>query len=186
MSLLNDNDVSPEKITPSHSLESLSIEVELQLLLDKVTTLEANYNQILRNQDEILSRLAALENQSTRQQDTLYNTSFLSFNETDGFFFNQPPMYIPLPPLHPPRSLSLDEHWSAKNQTPTREYRAQRRTPIHPHPAKFIASSSAGSTPAAFIPANSSTPAAFIRVSSFTSAGSTPAWSYTESDSVER
>ena len=137
MSLLNDNDVSPEKITPSHSLESLSIEVELQLLLDKVTTLEANYNQILRNQDEILSRLAAVENQSTRQQDTPHNTSFLSFDEADGFFFNQPPMYIPPPPLHPPRSLSLDEQWSAENQTPTREYRAQRRTPIHPHPPQL-------------------------------------------------
>ena len=125
VSLLNDR-----KITPSHSLESLSIEVELQLLLDKVTTLEANYNQILQNQDEILSRLAALENQSMRQQDTPHNTSFPSFDETDGFFFNQPPMYIPPPPLHPPRSLSFDAHWRAENQTTTREFRTQRRTPL--------------------------------------------------------
>ena len=46
-------------------------------------------------------------------------------------------MYIPPPPLHPPQSLSLDEHWSAENQTPTREYMAQRHTPIHPHPPQL-------------------------------------------------
>ena len=46
-------------------------------------------------------------------------------------------MYIPPPPLHPPRSLSLDEHWRAENQTPTREYRAQCRTFIHPHPPQL-------------------------------------------------
>ena len=134
LSLLNDSDVSPEKMTPSHSLESLSIEVELQLLLDKVTTLEANYERIVRSQDEILSRLAALENRSTRQQ---MDTSFPSFDETDGLFFNQPPMYIPPPPLHPPRRLSSDEHWGAENQTPSREYRVQRRTRIHPHPPQL-------------------------------------------------
>jgi hypothetical protein len=66
--LNDDSDVSPEKSNPSHFLEFLSIEVELQLLLDEVTTLEANYERILQKQDEILSRLTALENRSVYQQ----------------------------------------------------------------------------------------------------------------------
>jgi hypothetical protein len=63
-----DSEVSPEKPTPSHSLESLLIEVELQLLLDRVTSLEANYEQVLQKQDDILSRLTALKNRSVYQQ----------------------------------------------------------------------------------------------------------------------
>lgn len=62
-----DSEVSPEKSIPSHSLESLSIEVDLQLLLDRITSLEANYEQVLQNQHDILSRLAALENWSVYQ-----------------------------------------------------------------------------------------------------------------------
>ena len=110
---LNNSDVSPGEPTPSHSLDSLSIEVELQLLLDRVTTMEAKFDRVLQRQDEILSRLTALENQSVYQQvDTPHSASF------DESYFNQPPMYIPPPPLHPPPSLSLD----AENKTPTREY----------------------------------------------------------------
>lgn len=117
--------------------------MELQLLLDRVTSLENNVDRVLCNQNEILSRLSALEKQSACQQTatqpntsfprttTQPNTSILSFNERDDFSFNEPPMYIPPPPRHAPPSLSLDYHGSAENRTPLREYQAQHCTPIH-------------------------------------------------------
>lgn len=136
---LTNSDVSPVKQTESHSLESLGIEMELQYLSDKVTTMEANYDRVLRKQDEIISRLAALERQLAWQQmSTPHGTSYQSFDEmseTESFSFNQPPTYIPPPPLHPPPRPSLDVHESAENQTPSREFRAQRRIPVYPLPS---------------------------------------------------
>ena len=145
---LANSNVSPEKQTESHTLESLGIEMELQYLSDKVTTMEANYDRVLHKQDEIISRLAALERQLAWQQmSTPHGTSYQSFDEmseSESFSFNQPPTYIPPPPQHPlPRPSFVHER--AENQTPSREFRAQRRM----HACLSIAISS--------IPTNSTT-----------------------------
>ena len=135
---LDNSDVSPAKTVESQSLESLGVEMELQFLSDRVAVLEANYDRVLRNQEEIISRLATLENRFVRQNmGTPHSTSYRGLDELSETesSFNQSPMYIPPPPLHPPPRLSLDEHESAENQTPSREFRAKRRKPVHQLPS---------------------------------------------------
>ena len=130
-------DVSPQKSTKS--LGSLSMEMELQDLLDRVTAIEANYDLILLKQDEIISRLVALENRPMWQQmSTTHDALFQDLDETsdmESFSFNQPPVYIPPPPRHPPQRLSFDEHAVAQDCTPSRELQAQYRVPFHAQPS---------------------------------------------------
>lgn len=51
-----------KKRTKSQSIDSLTLEIELQDLIDRVITIKANQTLILQKQDKILSRLDALNN----------------------------------------------------------------------------------------------------------------------------
>ena len=104
----------------SKSVNTLTLEMEVQHLIDRVTMLERGHaavlNQqrhILQNQERILSRLTIQERQ---QGNSMYTTaqpcSYLNNNSFDDSFadysFNdnqQPPAYIPPPPQHPPPPL---------------------------------------------------------------------------------
>ena len=91
----------------SGSVDMLTLEMEVQDLIDRVTVLEQGHAEvlnlqrsILKKQDQILSRLTVLERQqhdSARPQWNDYSFDDFSFDDSQ-----QPPPYIPPPPLHPP------------------------------------------------------------------------------------
>ena len=113
--------VSPDK-PPQQSLDSLTLELEVQELQDRVSSLEANQKKILKNQEEIIARLEALEKRPLAQQtSTPYDTLFSESSAAESFSFvttRRPPVNIPPPPSHPPPRFIPSQ---IENQTPSRE-----------------------------------------------------------------
>lgn len=125
----NDN----SHLIESHeSFDTLSLEIEVQNLIDRVTALESGHadvlqaqKTILQKQEDILSRLTAIENRLNPhpyQQNYHHNHhstytpqppkhapptnssmhNDFSFNESCAFPPSSPPPYIPPPPRHSP------------------------------------------------------------------------------------
>ena len=122
------------------------MEMELQDILDRVTAMEASYELILKQQDEILSRLVTLEKRQHTSTPCLAPFSgFENTTEMESFSFDQSPLYIPPPPSHPPQRLSQYHHDSTQPYTPSRENQPQCHTAFHappPHPPQCLSTQS--------------------------------------------
>ena len=125
----------------SQGTDYLTLEAEVQDLMEQVTVLESGQahiidlqRSIMRNQDQIFRRLAALENKSyhrplpfwipppPRHTPRLLDSSFnLSFESPRGPVTprNDPPLYIPPPPAHA----------ASHDRTPLSPYTPRRHSP---------------------------------------------------------
>ena len=127
------------------SLDTLTLEMEVQELIHRVALLEQGHSAVLNNQrstlqkqEHILSRLAALERQqhhytSARAQPPSFNDYSFDNSFADLSFDDSPklPAYIPPPPLHPPPSLN-----PPPTQRPSRNLLPTQRPLQHPPPTQ--------------------------------------------------
>ena len=122
---LDRGSISPVK-PRQPSLDSLTLEMEVQELQDRVASLEENQRKILKNQDEIISRLVALEKRP-HSYSTQYSSPFPDFNHH---------LPIPPPPSHPPPRFFQPP----EDQTPSRELHPCHTHAIHGSaaPRRFI------------------------------------------------
>lgn len=111
------------------------MEMELQDLSDKVTTLEAKCNIVLKQNEEIISRLDALENRSTWQQ---LSSPHRSFDDLGGRENIHPLESCPSVSEPVPQCLPLHHDKKSAGDTPSRPSQIQCRGCFHSLPLQDI------------------------------------------------